>query len=76
MKVKIKMLCNDNGSEDGIIVSTYMEGKEYEVGQSLADGFFQRGSCELAEEKESNEKAISEAPKNKAIKQAQKNKGE
>lgn len=76
MQVKIKMLCNDNGSEDGITVKTYVEGKEYEVGESLANGFFQRGSCELAKEKKSVEKAISQASENKAIKQAPKNKSE
>lgn len=47
---KIKMLKIARGSEDGITVATYYEGKEYNVSDALLNSFIQEGVCELVDD--------------------------
>ena len=45
--VKVKMLQDTLGSDNGIKVSNYKAGKEYVIGESLCDSFIKMGFCEL-----------------------------
>lgn len=47
---KIKMLKIARGSEDGITVATYYEGKEYQVSDALLQSFISEGVCEIVED--------------------------
>lgn len=38
-KATIRMLRDDRGSEDGFTVNEYLDGKQYEVDEALADAF-------------------------------------
>jgi len=65
---KIKMLQTVKGSDDGIIVTEYMEGEEYLVGDALADVFlagFDERQIPLAEMAKKEEPAT---PANKSMK--------
>lgn len=73
--MKIVMLKEAKGSQDGIKVETFEEGVEYTVAQSLGRVFVSSGVAELATEKAAKEekkaaetvkKAVKKAPKNKA----------
>ena len=48
---KVRMLKLAKGSEDGITIATYYEGKEYVIGDDLLQSFIEQGACELVEEK-------------------------
>ena len=58
------------GSLDGIVVTMYEEGKEYEVNEDLFGAFSRMEVCEEVAEK----KAIEEAPQNKMKAEKVKNK--
>jgi hypothetical protein len=60
---KVRMLVNTLGSNNGLNVSNYIKGEEYDIGDELADSFLSMKVCELATEK----KAV-QIPENKAVK--------
>lgn len=69
--MKIKMLRNKLGSNDGITTRMYIEGEEYEVSEALAESFIGEGLAEVVGEKAEKpveNKAIDKAPKDKAEK--------
>jgi hypothetical protein len=75
--MKIKMLKSEMGSLDGLVVTMYEEGKEYEVNEDLFGAFTRMGACEPSEGKFSQfeeEKAVEVAPKNKMKEEKLKNK--
>jgi hypothetical protein len=68
--VKVKMLRNKMGSNDGVTTQMYLEGEEYEVSETLAKSFIDENLAEVAEGGEKAEKPLenkAEKPvKNKA----------
>lgn len=68
--MKIKMLRNSIGSNDGHTVKHYETGEEYEVSDSLGNAFIADRVAEALPESKAEaapeNKAVAKAPKNKA----------
>lgn len=65
--VKIKMLKTTKGSQNGIVVETFLENEEYSINETLADIFVRQLHCA---EYTSEKKMFSGAPQNKMIQSA------
>lgn len=71
-KVKIKLLRNARGSEDGFTVRHFEKDEEATVSKDLAKALIANGDAE----KVSGEKSVQTAPANKAVQTAPANKGQ
>ncbi len=69
----VKMLKTTKGSDNGFIVTEFMEGQEYNINDSLAKTFIDIQVAEYVK-KVVRRKSIVEAPENKAIETAPNNK--
>jgi len=49
MMQRIRMLSTERGSPDGLTVSTYLAGREYDVPDALLMAFIDMGACEIVD---------------------------
>lgn len=72
--MRITMLSTDQGSENGFRIQTYEAGHTYDLSDTLAEQFLQRGTAQAVGNAKPPKRAAKKSPQQKQLNDAPENK--